>query len=115
MNSFKKTRRLLKKNDYDHVFTQAKKLVMAEFIILYRDNVIGHARLGLAISKKMISKAHDRNRVKRMLRETFRTHANLPPIDIIVLARHGVSGVQNSIIIAKLDTAWNKLMASCGK
>ncbi len=115
MNSFNKTRRLLKKSDYDHVFTQAKKLVTPEFIVLYRDNAVGHARLGLALSKKMIAKAHDRNRVKRMLRETFRTHERLPAVDIIVLARHGVGQVQNSIIIAKLGKAWNKLTPSCGK
>ena len=115
MNRFDKTRRLLKKSDYDHVFSQAQKMVTAEFIVLYRENTIGHARLGLALSKKMIAKAHDRNRVKRMLRVTFRTSELLPAIDIIVLARQGVSKVQNSIIIARLSKAWNKLSASCGK
>ena len=111
MYCFDKTRRLLIKSDYDNVFQGAKKLVTSEFIILYRENTIGHARLGLALSKKTIAKAHDRNRVKRMLRETFRTRS-LPAIDIVILARNGVAKVKNTIIIAKLTTVWDKL---CGK
>lgn len=111
MYCFDKTRRILKKSDYDHVFTQAKKVVTPNFIVLYRENTVGHARLGLALSKKIIAKAHDRNRVKRMLRESFRTQS-LPAIDIVILARHGVAKVQNSIVIAKLSNTWDKL---CGK
>ena len=114
MYCFDKTRRLLKKSEFDHVFQQAEKVVTSDFIVLYRSNTIGHARLGLALSKKIIPKAHDRNRVKRMLRETFRTQ-RLPAIDIIVLGRHGVAKVQNSIVNARLDKAWNKLSALCAK
>ena len=111
MFSFDKSRRLLKKSDYDHVFNQAKKLVTSDFIVLYCENSIGHARIGLALSKKMIAKANQRNRVKRMLRESFRTRL-LPAIDIIILARTGVAKVDNSTITARLNTAWDKL---CGK
>ena len=114
MNGFDKTRRLLKKSDYDYVFAQAKKIVTPEFIILYRDNVIGHTRLGLALSKKMVAKAHDRNRLKRLLREAFRTDKRLPSVDIVMLARPGAGKVPNSIISAKLGNAWNKLSASYG-
>lgn len=115
MNGFDKTRRLLKKSEYDHVFAEAKKIVNTEFIILYRDNLVGHARLGLALSKKMIAKSHDRNRVKRILREAFRTDKRLPSVDMVLLARPGVAKVPNSIISAKLSNAWNKLSASYEK
>jgi len=115
VNCFDKTRRLLKKNEYDFVFAKAKKIVNTEFIILYRDNKVGHARLGLALSKKMIAKAHDRNRVKRLLREAFRTDKHLPSVDMIILARSGVGKVPNLIINAKLGSAWNKLSSSYDK
>lgn len=114
MDCFDKSRRLLKKNDYDHVFQQAKKLVTAEFIFLYRCNSVGHARLGLALSKKNIAKAHDRNRIKRLLRETFRTK-ELPAIDVIVLGRQGVANLPNSLTITKLSKAWDKLATLCKK
>ena len=108
MFEFDKKRRLLKKIEYDYVFEKSKKFVTDEFIFLYRKNTIGHARLGLALSKKLISKAHDRNRLKRLLRETFRTHS-LPEIDIIVLARKGVGTVENPIIYNKLRHVWVSL------
>ena len=108
MHSFDKTRRLLKKSDYDAVFNQAKKWVNTDFVVLYRDNTVGHARLGLALTKKVIAKAHERNRIKRLLREAFRTKT-LPAVDIVVLARHGVAKVENAIICAKLSRLWDKL------
>ncbi len=115
MYCFDKTRRLLNKTEYDYVFDQAKKIVTTEFIILYRDNMIGQARLGLALSKKMISKAHHRNRIKRLLRETFRTNKSLPAVDIIMLARPGIGKISNAVINAKLGKAWNKLSVSYEK
>lgn len=110
MNCFGKTRRLLKKCDYDYVFEQAKKLVTSEFIVLHRENSLGYARLGLALSKKLIPKAHERNRIKRLLRETFRT-ARLPAVDVIFLARHGVAKIENKTINSRLGTLWDKLIA----
>ena len=43
------------------------------------------ARLGLVVSKKGTPKAHRRNRVKRIIRETFRLNAGqLPAADIVI-------------------------------
>ena len=98
MNDFSKSRRLLTKNDYTNVFQQAKKIVTPYFTVLYRNNDLEHSRLGLTISKKMISKSHDRNRVKRIIRETFRINKILPPVDIVVLAKPGLGKVENAVI-----------------
>lgn len=111
MFPFKKTQRLLNKCDYDRVFEQAKKIVSPDFILLSRDNDLGYPRLGLALSKKMIAKAHDRNRIKRLLRECFRQSA-LPSVDMIFLARSGVAKQTNTGINTRLKTTWDKL-SSC--
>lgn len=113
MQQFDRKKRLLNKTEFDHVFQQAIKIGMSEFTILYRPNDVGHARLGFALSKKMVPKAHDRNRLKRLLRETFRTKA-LPPIDIVVLGRPNTSQLINSKIIANLDKLWTKLAGIYG-
>ena len=100
----------MKKSDYDYVFEQAKKLVTPEFIILHRANNLGQARLGLALSKKSIPKAHDRNRIKRLLRETFRTR-RLAAFDVIFLSRQGVASIEKKTLTADLGVIWNKLTA----
>ena len=43
------------------------------------------ARLGLVVGKRALPRAHERNRAKRVLRETFRRcRRNLPAMDIVV-------------------------------
>lgn len=106
--SFPRTRRLLKKSEFDDVFAQAKKIVTPGLVIFYRDNVLGQSRLGLALSKKIFPKAHDRNYLKRRLRETFRK-ALLPPIDIVVVGR--ANRVKHTITSLQLGKIWESLVA----
>ncbi|MFY7698197.1 MAG: ribonuclease P protein component [Legionella sp.] len=94
------------------MFQKANKVFNPEFTILYRINAVGHARLGLAISKRMIPKAHDRNRIKRLLRETFRAN-KLPPVDIVIMAKKHTLMTENPIIIANMDNSWKKLSILC--
>lgn len=81
---------------------------MNGFLILYRENGREHPRIGFALSKKKIAKAHDRNRIKRLVRESFRTH-RLPAIDMIFLAQQGIKKETNASITAGLINAWEKL------
>ena len=50
-------------------------------------NEQGEARLGLAIAKRAVPHAVDRNAIKRQIREAFRLHENLPSLDIVALTR----------------------------
>jgi ribonuclease P protein component len=106
--SFSKAQRLLTKADYDAVFKDSKKWTTSGFVVLYRKNDLAFARLGLALSKKMIHKAHDRNRVKRLIREGFR-RATLPAFDLIFLARTGVAKQTNHELSMQLSKLWIKL------
>lgn len=108
MNAFSSLRRLKKKMEYDAVFTQSKKIVGADFIFFYKANGRALSRLGLVISKKKISKAHDRNRAKRLIREAFR-QTHLPAIDVIVLARRDVAKVNNQTLLTQLGKAWETI------
>ena len=79
----------------------------------YRGNELGHARLGLAISKRVSKRAVERNRIKRLLRESFRrVRHQLPAVDLMVMAREQAAGVPGAELLLEIDGLWKKLIAS---
>ncbi|GAA0247739.1 hypothetical protein GCM10009126_11570 [Rhodanobacter caeni] len=79
----------------------------------FRDNELGHARLGLAVSKRVSKRAVERNRIKRLVRESFRqVRHRLPAVDLMVMAREQAANVPGPQLLAEIDTLWNKLLAS---
>jgi ribonuclease P protein component len=78
----------------------------------YRANDLGHARLGLAISKRVSKRAVERNRIKRLLRESFRRiRHRLPAVDLMVMAREQAAGVAGPELLIEIDGLWKKLLA----
>lgn len=111
MSNFSKAHRLKTKTEIDFVFSKAKKLGNQSFLLLYRENTLSNARLGIIIAKKKVPKAHDRNRLKRIIRETFRNTCNLRNVDIIFLARLGLTNIDNATLSTDLKSELNKLKA----
>jgi ribonuclease P protein component len=71
---------------------------------------IDHPRLGLVIAKKKIRRAHERNRVKRLARESFRLHqAELPVLDIVLMAKADAQTLSNEELHEQLKQAWRQL------
>lgn len=67
-------------------------------------------RLGLAISRKQLRRAVDRNRIKRIVRESFRLHAaSLPAVDIVVLARQPAATAEARQLTRALSKHWNRI------
>ena len=80
------------------------------FSVRWRPNGLDHARLGLAISKRVSKRAVERNRIKRLVRESFRrARAGLPPVDLVVMAREAAAGVPGTELLDELDTLWRRL------
>jgi ribonuclease P protein component len=109
MYGFDKTHRLLTKKDFDAVFNHAFRLTNAEFTVLFCKNQLKNPRLGLVLSKKIIRQAHDRNRIKRILRESFRLNKHFPAVDVVVLARPAVNKALPHQIRINLGKLWNAL------
>ena len=84
---FPKQARLLNSSEYSQVLRRAdKKLVDGPVQIKAKRNNTSGARLGLVVPKKGTAKAHDRNRIKRVIREQFRlSREGMPPVDLVVL------------------------------
>ena len=107
---FRRCHRLLAGGDFKAVFADAQRYADRYFTVLVRPNKVGCARLGLAISKKAARRAIDRNRLKRLIRESFRAHrAALPAVDIVVMARPAAVSPANTTLSRALDVVWEKL------
>jgi len=83
--SFPSRARLIKTDDFSSVFNFRKRISGRFLAIHYRYNQLGSPRLGLVIGKKTARLAVQRNYMRRVLRELFRTRqADLAPVDIVV-------------------------------
>ena len=107
--SFPKTSRLLNATDYSAVFDKTQfKVSCRYFLILARFNSNENTRLGLVVAKKHIPTAVQRNRVKRLIRTSFRSLDPLPRhLDLVVLVKKGADKIQNRQAFALLSTLWS--------
>jgi len=79
------------------------------FTVLYRDNTLSEPRLGLAIGKKNCRLATNRNRLKRVIRESFRKQQDrLPGIDIVVLNQPAAARANNKVLSDSLENHWQR-------
>lgn len=104
--------RLLNAGDYQSVFNDTSSKVFAgEFLLLARKRDDNQTRLGLIVSKKTDKRAVGRNRIKRLVRDSFR-HNKIPlcGLDIIFLARQGIKDLDNATLQKRLDKAWDQLV-----
>jgi len=110
-NGFPRSARLLSSGEFRHVFdTVSCKASNAHFVLLANTNLNGSPRIGFVIGKKNIRKAVHRNRIRRVIRESFRLNrAKIPALDIIVLVRKGADQFDNQHIANQLDYLWRKL------
>ena len=108
---FPRRLRLLMAGDYRQVFESAVYKVHGKgLMILAAPNTLGHPRLGLIVSKKNLRRAVDRNRLKRLARESIRyQQQHLPGVDIVLMARRGVGDLNNEILHRQLHGMWRRL------
>lgn len=70
-NKFEKKFRLLSASDFEELKVGSSSYKKASLIIYYKKNSFNLSRIGLSVPKK-IGKSHDRNRLKRLIREFYR-------------------------------------------
>jgi ribonuclease P protein component len=112
---FPRTARLIKPTDFKSVFERNAASNDAFFRIIARPSAQQASRLGLAVSRKVDRRAVGRNRIKRIVRESFRRRRALdaaaggPALDIVVLARPAAAAADNQRLFSSLDHHWAAL------
>lgn len=100
MAHFPKSSRILKKSEFDHLLKQGSSARNANFGIRWQKKP--KRRLGIVVSRK-VRNATERNRIKRIIRETFRLHPEKFPLgDVIVIAREGSNALSSKAVFNEL-------------
>jgi ribonuclease P protein component len=109
--TFGKSLRLLNSSDFQKVFDDAPfRASHQNFLILARSNTQTTPRLGLVIAKKHLRLAVERNRFKRLIRESFRTQQqSFAGLDVIVLSRKGLGDLSNETFSHQLNQQWIRI------
>ena len=109
-NAFPEKNRLLAASDYKKVFDKPVRTTDKYFTILATAGNSSEPRLGLAISKKNTRLATDRNRLKRLVRESFRHHKEIVGgLDLVVMAKFGAAKADNGKLFESLSKHWINL------
>lgn len=84
-----KAARVLRRRDFLQIQQRGRRLYSGEVLVIALDSGGTRPRIGITVSSK-VANAVGRNRVKRWVREAFRAvHAELPAVDLVVIARRG--------------------------
>jgi len=115
--NFGKAKRLLNAKDFSRVFDGSDARASHKHVLLLaKINNGPRHRLGLVIAKKNVRLAVQRNRIKRLAREFFRTLPDSePPMDVVLLARRGMGQLDNAELFTILQQQWQKLVRHASK
>ncbi len=87
---FPKRERILRPGEFRELYREGTKYSVGEFLLFVKAGDQGPTRIGFTVSRK-IGNAATRNRIKRYLREVFRTQKGelKPDLKMVIVARPG--------------------------
>jgi len=109
-----RARRLRSPAQFKHVYAQGRRVGNDFFSANSNANGLSSARLGMSVAARLLRRAVDRNRVRRLIRESFRVRrAQLPGLDIVIGVRAAVKAADNAQLRAALEQLWQKIVSTC--
>ena len=107
--SFGTAKRLRSPEDFRCLFRSGKRFRVPGLLAVYLPCDVAHeGRLGLAISKKVLRRAVDRNLLKRHVRESFRLKPGIN-IDVVIVAQSNLQSIPAAKWRGILDDLWHTL------
>jgi ribonuclease P protein component len=90
---FGKAARVLRRREFLAVQQRGERLYAGKLVVLALEAGKDHPRIGITVPGK-VANSVIRNRIKRWVREAWRSvAADLPPVDLVVIARAGAADV----------------------
>ncbi len=106
---FGKAARILRRREFLAVQQRGQRLFAGKLVVLALPAGGKRPRIGITVSGK-VANAVIRNRIKRWVREAFRAvAADLPPVDLVVIARTGAAELGLEGVRAALRAARDRL------
>lgn len=110
--SLPRTARLLKPGDFAALKVRSRRISVSHFLAEFSPNDQPTCRMGQAVSRRVSRRAVDRNRIKRLVRESYRhVRGRLPSVDILLIARTSAVSTPSAVLREDLSALWNKLMS----
>lgn len=114
--SYPKAYRLASSEDFRRVYRNARRGSAGPFAWHARLNGGLHARLGLAVPKRVVKRATDRSRLKRLIRESFRHNLDrLPAVDIVVSVKTLPADVHDPARHVEIARVWEGVLSKLGE
>jgi len=112
---FPRAARVLNPKDFRRIRECGRRSGVRHFSAEIAPGATDIARMGLAVSRRVSTRAVRRNRIKRIARDSFRKmRATLPAVDILLIARTSADAEDNASLRADLEALWRRVAALNG-
>ena len=105
--TFGRRDRVRSRHDFRAIFRDRRVLRGPVFFVYWQRNEVGRSRLGLSVGRRL-GNAVRRNRIKRVMREVFRTNRATVPsdVDIVIVPRNS----RRAVVHAQVERAFFEAM-----
>ena len=95
---FEKNERLRLRNDFKKLFDSKGRSVNSYFVLVFRENNLGYSRIAVSIKRKF-GKAVLRNKLRRQIKEIYRTNKSEFPqgYDFLFIPRKALSNIYKNV------------------
>ncbi len=112
--TFPALKRLRRKSEFDAARARGRRFGNGFFAVTVISNDKSGPRLGLAVALRVTRTAVERNRIRRIIRESFRLHQHtLPAVDVVVSARANARGASAQTLRGSLAALWRQVSERC--